>query len=341
VSKVKEENEIDFVIAWVDGQDPLWRKEKERYLSEDQPRKRSLDQGEYRYRDWNLLRFWFRGVEKYAPWVRNIYFVTCGHIPQWLNTNHPKLRIVKHEDYIPKEYLPTFNSHTIELNFHRITGLAEQFVYFNDDMYITRNVRPEDFFQGGLPKDVFGLDAIYCAKGSAGSYNCNDLAVINDYFDKRKQFRENFRKWFCLCYGVRNLYQTVVLLPWRWFPGFYYQHLPSNFLKSTLEKVWMAAEEKLHETSLNKFRTGDQVNQWLFKYWQLANGTFVPQDVRKGHCFHIRDKNVNEVCDAIRKKRYELICINDTDQTTDFEKKKEEIRLAFEAVLPEKSKYER
>lgn len=66
------------------------------------------------------LKYWFRGVEKYAPWVHKIYFVTCGQKPDWLNENHDKLVLVNHEDYIPHEYLPTFSSHTIELNFHRI-----------------------------------------------------------------------------------------------------------------------------------------------------------------------------------------------------------------------------
>lgn len=337
----KTEAEIDFVIAWVDGSDPNWQKEKQKHLAEFLKDESVVDQGVYRYRDWDLLQYWFRSVEKYAPWVRKVHFVTCGQIPIWLNVNHPKLHIVNHEDYIPQEYLPTFNSHTIELNMHRIDGLSQRFVYFNDDMYITQRVEPTDFFVNGLPRDVFALDAIYCAPGSAGSYNCNDLAIINQRFNKKKQFKKHYKKWFKLCYGLKRLYQTAVLLPWRWFPGFFYQHLPSNFLKSTLEKVWQVAEAELHETCKSKFRTKTQVNQWLFKYWQLAEGKFEPQSVKKGKCYHLRDKGVSELCEAIRQERYALICINDTDQTTEFEKKKKEIELAFQCILPEKSEFER
>ena len=47
--------------------------------------------GVNRYRDWNNLRYWFRGVEKFAPWVRKIHFVTWGHIPDWLDTTNPKI----------------------------------------------------------------------------------------------------------------------------------------------------------------------------------------------------------------------------------------------------------
>ena len=336
----KKDEAIDFVIAWVDGNDPAWQKEKRKYLAQVKGDESIIDQGDYRYRDWDLLRYWFRAVEKYAPWVRKVHFLTCGQIPSWLSTEHPKLHVVNHEDYMPAEYLPTFNSHTIELNMHRIEGLAEQFVYFNDDMFITQPVQPEDFFVNGLPKDVFALDAIYCASGSAGSYNCNDLAIINDHFNKKQQFKLHYKKWFKLCYGKKKLYQTAVLLPWRWFPGFFYQHLPSNFLRSTLEEVWEKAGDVLDETSRNKFRDKTQVNQWLFKYWQLADGKFEPQSVKKGRCYHLREKGVEDLCEAIRREKYALICINDTYQTTEFEKKKEEIQRAFEEILPNQSKYE-
>lgn len=339
---MKKENNapIDFVIAWVDGGDKQWLAEKNKYLAEYFGLESVIDQGEYRYRDWELMPYWFRAVEKYAPWVRTIHFVTCGQHPDWLKKDHPKLHYVDHKDYIPKEYLPTFNSHTIELNMHRIEGLSEQFVYFNDDMFITKPVKPEDFFENGLPKDVFALDCIYHAEGSAGPYNSNDITVINNHFNKDEQFKKHRKKWFKLCYGKKKLYQTAVLLPWHWFPGLYYQHLPGNFLKSTLEEVWEKEGKLLDETSRSKFRGKEQVNQWLFKYWQLADGKFMPKAIKDGRCYHLKDKGVEDLCQSIREKKYQLICINDTDKTTDFEQKKADIIKAFEAVLPEKSSFE-
>ena len=121
-------SDIDFIIPWVDGSDPEWLSSYNRYAPAE---KRISHADAERYRDWGLLRYWFRGVEKFTPWVRKIHFVTCGQLPDWLNLNAPKLNYVKHEDYIPKEYLPVFSSHPIELNMHRIEGLSEKFVYFN------------------------------------------------------------------------------------------------------------------------------------------------------------------------------------------------------------------
>ena len=129
--------DIDFVIPWVDGSDLEWRKSKNKYSGKiDEP----VDITDARYRDWDILKYWFRGVEKYAPWVHKIYFVTCGQKPDWLNENHDKLVLVNHEDYIPHEYLPTFSANPIELNFHRIKNLSEHFVYFNDDTFIINKI---------------------------------------------------------------------------------------------------------------------------------------------------------------------------------------------------------
>ena len=114
--------EIDFVLTWVDGADPEWQKEKYARMLKLGVISEADDRTE-RYRDWGILPYWFRGVEKFAPWVRTIHFVTYGHLPAWMNVNHPKLHIVNHSDYIPYKYLPTFNSHTIEWNFHKISGL--------------------------------------------------------------------------------------------------------------------------------------------------------------------------------------------------------------------------
>lgn len=119
-------DEIDFVVLWVDGNDPAWQQEKRQYAG--LPAEDDLNQGALRFRDWDNMKYWFRAVEKYAPWVRKIHFVTWGHLPAFLNVNAPKLHIVNHREFIPEEYLPLFNSCAIEINIHRIPGLAEQFV---------------------------------------------------------------------------------------------------------------------------------------------------------------------------------------------------------------------
>ena len=143
-------DKIDFVITWVDGNDPEWRMKKESFL----PQVDNNMNSESRYRDWEILKYWFRSVEKNAPWVNNIFLITEGHLPNWLNVNHDKLRIIKHSDYISDEYLPTFNSNVIEINISKLPDLSEHFVLFNDDMFINAPVNPDDFFKNGLPRDT-------------------------------------------------------------------------------------------------------------------------------------------------------------------------------------------
>jgi hypothetical protein len=78
--------------------------------------------------------------------------VTDEQIPDWLNIAHPGIAVVDHRQNIPAEFLPTFNSHVIEAYLHRIPGLAEHYIYFNDDFFLTAPAEPGDFFTpNGLP----------------------------------------------------------------------------------------------------------------------------------------------------------------------------------------------
>lgn len=331
-------NKIDFVMIWVDGSDPKWIEEKNRYDS-------SIHRGDstqVRYRSWDNLQYWFRAVEKFAPWVNKIHFVTWGHLPPWLNEDNPKLNIVNHKDYIPPEYLPTFNANTIELNLHRIEGLAEQFVFFNDDMFITAPVEPDYFFQDGHPTDTYGLDCIFFGKTSAGFFNGNDIEIINTYFKKNTAIKDNMAKWYSPKNGLKRLIKTTALNMWPWFPGIYYDHLPSNFLKSTFKKVWDKEGRTLNETCMDKFRSKTNCNQWLMKFWQIASGEAVPRGkANERRCFHIKDRLFPELLESIESGRYKLICINDTVNTSDFELQKHQVINAFEKLLPEKSSFEK
>ena len=182
---------IDFVIAWVDGDDPAWLAEKANYS----PTKMADSASSVRFRDWDNLQYWFRSVEQFAPWVHRIYFLTWGHLPKWLNTDHPKLKIIRHLDYIPQEYLPTFNSHTIELNMHRIPELSEQFVYFNDDMFLVAPAKPTDFFRNGLPCDEASMQFLLPKRYNISkSIDGHNMGVLNRNFSKKKSVRKHLFK---------------------------------------------------------------------------------------------------------------------------------------------------
>lgn len=327
--------DIDIVVTWVDGSDPEWLKERAQYSGTP------VELSDVRFRDWGLMRYWFRGIEKYAPWVRKIHFVTWGHLPDWLDTANPKLHIVKHTDFIPAEYLPTFNSHTIELNLHRIEGLAEQFIYFNDDMFLIRPVKPTLFFRHGLPCDCFGLDTICFDTGSIGHINGANMTVLNDHFQIRRVLKEHWTKYLNPVNGIKKVTKTCVLaLFYPWFPGMYYWHLTTAFLKSSFEKVWEAAPETLDETCRCMFRGQTNVSPFLVKFWQMAEGNFVPMSSHSGLCFHMTDEKVDSACNTIRKQQYSLICVNDTAIINDWQRAAEAVRQSFESILPEKSSFE-
>ena len=330
---------IDFVIAWVDGNDENWLAEKAKYS----PSTMADSATSVRFRDWDNLQYWFRGVEKFAPWVNKIHFITWGHLPKWLDTSNPKLHIVNHKDYIPEKYLPTFSSHAIELNMHRIEGLSEHFVYFNDDMFITREVNETDFFKKGKPCDTFGLNCIYFGHDSAGHFNGSNMEIINTEFKDQKKaiMKRDFSKWFSMKNGFRKVVKTMFLVPWEWFPGFHYDHLPSGFCRSTLEEVWAKYPDILDKTCMDKFRKEYHVNQWLFKYWQFCKGNYEVRSDKFGECFHIEEKNFNDLCRAIETQKYQMICINDTPRTINFEDKKQKVNECFEKILPDKSKFEK
>lgn len=338
---MKEENEIDFVIMWVDGNDPQWQMEKNKYKVD-----KNADGSIYRYRDWDLLRYWFRGVEKYAPWVRKIHFVTWGHIPEWLNTENPKLNIVKHSDFIPEKYLPTFSANSIENNLYRIKDLAEHFVFFNDDFYLINNVKKEDFFVDGKPKDTVALN-VHCPKKSLISqYFCiNDTSIINEYFDFHSSIKQNFKKWFNPKNG-KEIVRTLALLKCPRFPGFWQHHLATSFLKSTFEEVWEKEPEILDKTCIHKFRETTDVNQWLFREWQIASGNFINRSSKFGKAFYIdRDGIVNikrEILEYIGKQKGKMIAINDGEMTEkEFDEVVNDLKNVFNTNLPERSTFER
>ena len=118
--------EIDFVITWVNMDDPEWQKEFAKYSWKTVTEKNSVTDA--RFRDYGFLKYWFRGVEKFAPWVRKIHFITSGQKPDWLDAENPKINLVSHKDYIPQQFLPTYNSVVIERYIHKIPGLADDFV---------------------------------------------------------------------------------------------------------------------------------------------------------------------------------------------------------------------
>jgi hypothetical protein len=141
---------IDVVYTWVDGADPEWRTRREAaWAVADAGEHSHLAANPSRYANRDELRYSLRSLAEYAPWVRRIHVVTDRQIPPWLMPDDSRLRVVDHSEiFAGTDGLPTFNSHAIEARLHLIDGLGEHYLYLNDDMFLGRPSRPEDFFAG-------------------------------------------------------------------------------------------------------------------------------------------------------------------------------------------------
>lgn len=331
---------IDFVITWVDGSDPAWRQERARAAGEP---KTNFGGNDARFRDWDLLRYWFRGVEKFAPWVDRIHFVTWGHLPPWLNVDHEKLHVVRHADFIPEEYRPTFNSNTILLNLHRIPGLSENFVLFNDDVFVLRPIEPTFFFRKGLPRDFAILSTLPFKSNTISLMVAQNLTVINDHFAFGDFLRRQWTKLVHWRLGVRNVIRNLMMafLFRGFFTGFKTRHSCQAYSRASFERVWELEFEKLDATCRRHFRTPTDLSEWVMRYWQLASGRFFVGNPNDYGCSHLKKEKVDLALEIVRDQKKFVECFNDNSKLEDFDEVRARFAAEFAKLLPEKSSFER
>lgn len=328
--------EIDFVVTWVDMDDPKWKADFAKYSGKIDNTKNEVS--EARFRDHGFLKYWFRGVEKFAPWVRKVHFVTCNQKPKWLNASHPKLQLVNHTDYIPEKFLPVFNSSLIEIYLHKIPDLADQFVYFNDDFFIINHLPKERFFRDGLPNDI----AAFRYNSGMGLWaKClkNNIRVINERFDKREVLKRDHDKWFHPSYGKKSRL-TRLLKPYGKFVTLITPHNAQPYLKSTFEEVWEYAGDRLTAVSENRFRSHDDYTQELFRTWQICRSHFNPYNTYQDTKMFPLLLRSKQAIKALYDQSHKLVCLNDNQHIRDYERVMTEIEQAFETILPEKSAFE-
>ncbi|XP_004675811.1 PREDICTED: N-acetylglucosamine-1-phosphotransferase subunits alpha/beta [Condylura cristata] len=142
--------------------------------------KQDEDVSPSRFEDNEELRYSLRSIARHAPWVRNIFIVTNGQIPSWLNLDNPRVTIVTHQDIFQNlSHLPTFSSPAIESHIHRIEGLSQKFIYLNDDVMFGKDVWPDDFYSHSKGQKVYLTWPVpNCAEGCPGSW------IKDGYCDK-------------------------------------------------------------------------------------------------------------------------------------------------------------
>jgi len=132
---------IDVVYTWVDDSFPGYLEVLNQYAET----KHDLNPNRTRC-NMDLIKYSLRSLQEHLPWVRNIYLFTCRpQVPQWINSNAEGLTVIHHDEVIDSQYLPTFSSHVIISNIHKIPDLSNRFLYIEDDMLFDNKVEFSDF----------------------------------------------------------------------------------------------------------------------------------------------------------------------------------------------------
>jgi hypothetical protein len=212
---------IDAVFTWVDGSDPAWRAKKERVLAAEPDYVQSKDSNaQKRFVDCNELYYSINLLRRNVPWLRTIHLVTDNQCPAWLDKaemDRLGVQLVDHTEIFAgyEQALPTFNSRSIETMLGNIPGLAEKFIYCNDDCFIVRPIEPTEFFHEGT----------LVIRGRWG--------IKNQFWDK--VLRRLTRPWFLRGYVCRR--PGTELLPGR-LRYIDMAHTPHALFRSDFNRVF-------------------------------------------------------------------------------------------------------
>ena len=229
---------MDLVYLWCDDADKEWSDMRKAYLPKEKLGKEIICKGRFVQND--ELKYSLRSVEKYMPWIKNIYIVSDCKMPQWLNTCHPRIKIVSEKTLLGK-YAPVFNSNAIESCIADIDGLSENFVYMNDDFLLASPVEPADLVDED-GKIICRMT--YSKKSGHQSVYCDMI------YNMQKVSKHKF--------GYKCEY----------FP----HHNLDVYNKTAFKKCNAICAELVEQTRNNRFRTAQDWQRVLISYYMLATG---------------------------------------------------------------------
>lgn len=281
---------VDVVYTWVDGADPQWRARFQEWAGRTGrgPTDSALAEGRYRSRD--ELRYSLRGLHTHCGWVRHIWVVTAGQVPAWLRADD-RLSIIDHHQILDSDNLPTFNSHAIESALHRIDGLAERFLYFNDDMFVGRSLRPEAFFtSSGLPLVFPSRARVSAVEGGA------TLAVDTAAIRGRELLEAR--------YGRVATFKPL--------------HAPYALRRSTMAELEQTFPDEFATTRANRFRAATDISTAasLGLHVGLATGRAVLGELSNDYV-HLESPRLQRHLDRLLHDRsFDTFCLNETEQAS-------------------------
>lgn len=326
---------IDFVIPWVNGNDPKWLANKKLYLPSNAS---SMNVSDVRFRDYNTLKYVFRSIEYFASWVHRIYLITDNQTPEWLDVNNSKVTVIDHKQIIDKQYLPIFNSNVIDWNIDNIPNLEEQFVYFNDDTLLNRKLKPEDFFIDGKPRD----SRLYTDLIPSSDFDhivVNNDILMNTWLNGKWPLSKK-GLWY-KGYSLKRL-RNLIFLPQikkSGIMGYVEPHGPMAFTKNSFRKVKRIWGPEIEKVYYHRFRSPEDISIWLVRHFQLETGDFEPRSDLSNHYSNIG--NISEIEDYLMHNKSETICINDDENIDNYQLKVKKIQSILEKKFPKKSLFEK
>lgn len=309
---------IDAVYLWVDGSDPQWQSRRDARLTERGQPPAPESASESRFRQHDELKYSLRSMSAFAPWIRHVYIVTDKQHPEWLDVDNPNVTVVDHTDILPGDSLPTFNSHALSANAHRIPGLSEHFLYMNDDVFFGRPVDPTSWFAATGAARIH-----YTASRGSGISVTNSTVPV--------QARRNATHLMAPTLGFaqhRNL-----------------QHGPHPIITTVMQDAWARFPEHLKHTSGNAFRDPSDVEPvWLHNALGMHLGQ-VSEGNELTYRYVLMDAPESDkiLSVTLRNRDRDIFCLNDAhaDDTQDEEDRAARYGEFLEAYFPWKSPYER
>lgn len=292
---------MDIVITYVNGDDPIW--------AADLASIGVSYTGSKRFRDWGTLKFIFRGIEKNIPFYRKIHLVVSSEsqVPDWVDRN--RVNVVFHRDFIPQEYLPLFNSSSIEVFLHRIPDLDEQFVYLNDDFFPIRQCVPETFFKDGRP-----------------------LIGIRRHFLAINSYKKRIRLSDSLAREASGLGRSFCFVR----P----QHICYNLLKSSCEEVFLYGKDRILD-SVTPIRVDSNFNISLYLDFIHFRKRSVNRPLSGLHV-SLGAVTAGMLRMVISSCRYDFLCINDVKMSDKrFRRLRSVIVEEMSGLFPDKSSLEK
>lgn len=211
-------------------------------------------------------------------------------------------------------------------------------------MFLLRPISPSLFFKKGMP--VLSADLMYpsyLSYNNWGRFLYNDYCVVNNCFYIKETIWDNRWKWFNIMeLGLKQVGKNFMcFMVNKTLPVGVYEHVAQPHLKSSLQEVWDRCFDIMNITSSCKFRSDEQVNQYLLCAWNQAKGRFVPiHKNKRGIIFEISPTSIDRIVLAIKNQQFSQICLNDSPENTQYETCHRRIRDAYNMILPNKSEFE-